>query len=84
LCKRMRHRFPDLKLVVGRWDGSEQDGPAWQQLRDAGADQVDATLEGTRAYLSAWRAVFSAGPTPTQSDGRAKPGSDRAIGTVPA
>jgi predicted PurR-regulated permease PerM len=84
LCKRMRQRFPELKLVVGRWDGSEQDGPAWQQLRDAGADQVDATLEGTRAYLSAWRAVFSAGPTPTPSDGRAKPGSDRAIGTVRA
>jgi len=84
LCKRMRQRFPELKLVVGRWDGSEQDGPTWQQLRDAGADQVDATLEGTRAYLSAWRAVFSAGPTNTHSDGLGKPDSDRAIGTVRA
>lgn len=44
LCKRLRARFPDLKILVGRWgagDGFEQ---AKERLTAAGASLVGATL----------------------------------------
>jgi hypothetical protein len=44
LCKRLRARYPDLKLVVGRWglhEEREEDAP---QLVAAGADRVAMTL----------------------------------------
>jgi predicted PurR-regulated permease PerM len=84
LCKRIRQRFPDIKLVVGRWGATDEGGTAWEQLRSAGADQVDGTMEGTRTFLSGWQAVFSAAPAPGRTDGRGTPVPDRGIGTVPA
>lgn len=51
LCMRLRARFPDLKIVVGRWglrDGFETDR---QQLQSAGADYVGFTLSETRDQM---------------------------------
>ncbi|HSF47342.1 MAG TPA: hypothetical protein VLA73_03165, partial [Burkholderiales bacterium] len=51
LCLRLRSRFPDLKIVVGRW-GLEQDlEKKRQQLLSAGADQFGTTLQETRNQI---------------------------------
>jgi len=52
LCKRLRARLPNVKIVVGRWglkDGVEQNQ---EQLLEAGADQVETTLHETQTHLS--------------------------------
>jgi predicted PurR-regulated permease PerM len=59
LCKRFRSRVPDARIVVGRWGLKSNLGPNRDQLREAGADQVDATLLETRKNLHAWLPVFS-------------------------
>jgi predicted PurR-regulated permease PerM len=47
LCKRLRARFPECKIVVGRW-GLTEDGDKLQALlREAGADEVGTTLRET-------------------------------------
>jgi predicted PurR-regulated permease PerM len=45
LCKRLRKRFPDLKIIVGRWGNrSEHDD---NSLLAAGADHVETTISET-------------------------------------
>jgi len=78
LYKRLRQKFPDLKVVVGRWTGPE-DATAWQKFRDAGADAMVSTLAEARTFLDGWRAVF-AEANPPKTDGR----KGKAIGTVRA
>ena len=39
LCKRLRSRFPDLKILVGRW-GPRDIGRATNSIQEAGADPV--------------------------------------------
>lgn len=53
LCKRLRARYPDVKIVVGRW-GQRDDlgGEHTDALRSAGADHVSASLLETRDYLA--------------------------------
>jgi hypothetical protein len=53
LCKRLRARYPDVKIVVGRW-GLRDDlaGEHAEALRSAGADHVSASLLETRDYLA--------------------------------
>jgi predicted PurR-regulated permease PerM len=49
LCKRLRARFPDLRILVGRWGAKELAAvstPAGP-VQEAGADRVAAMLEGT-------------------------------------
>jgi hypothetical protein len=60
LCKRLRARFPDLKILVGRWGARDitTDGPA----RQDGADRTAATLKEAAA------AAASASPKETVSD----------------
>ena len=51
LCKKLRARFPEVKIVVGRWgltDGVETNR---EQLQDAGADLIATTLLETRSQL---------------------------------
>ncbi len=51
LCKKLRTRFPEVKIVVGRWgltDGVETNR---EQLQDAGADLIATTLLETRSQL---------------------------------
>ncbi|HTK73677.1 MAG TPA: AI-2E family transporter [Gemmataceae bacterium] len=65
LCKRLRMRFPDLKIVVGRWgllaDSVESNRRA---LTAAGADEVTTSLAETRRWLLEWRPVFQADQVP--------------------
>jgi hypothetical protein len=59
LCKRLRAKLPDAKILVGRWgltQGLEQNR---DQLREAGADEVDATLLATRQFLRSWHPVLA-------------------------
>jgi predicted PurR-regulated permease PerM len=51
LCKRLRVRFPELKIVVGRWGfiGNIQEDRT--RLLSAGADEVAMTLRETRSHV---------------------------------
>jgi predicted PurR-regulated permease PerM len=53
LCKRLRARFPDLKIVVGRWGlaghGKEEDP---EVILSEGADRVGMTLRESQAHIS--------------------------------
>ena len=51
LCKRLRARFPDLRIVVGRWGLRENVARARRQLEAAGAGSVGVTLVETREHL---------------------------------
>ena len=54
LCKRLRARFPAVRIIVGRW-GLKGDADAnREQLQDAGADLAATTLLETRDQLTAW------------------------------
>ncbi len=65
LCKRLRARFPKLKIVVGRWGlAQEQLEDNRSSLSEAGADWVGATLLETRNQLQAWLPVFTAQAEP--------------------
>lgn len=49
LCKRLRARFPDIKILVGRW-GSQSDNTS-NALLTAGADKVGTTMIETRDQI---------------------------------
>ncbi len=51
LCKRLRARFPDLRIVVGRWGEHANASEHRKQLEDAGASSAAATLLETRNQL---------------------------------
>jgi len=48
LCKRLRTRFPKLKIAVGRWGMGSEDGESFLL---AGADRVGTTLIETREQM---------------------------------
>lgn len=61
LCKRVRAKLPDAKILVGRWGltgGLEQN---IEQLREAGANDVATTLLETRKYLRSQYPILSQG-----------------------
>jgi predicted PurR-regulated permease PerM len=58
LCKRLRARFADVKILVGRWGLKADVESNREQLREAGADAVATTLAETRDQLSAWLPVL--------------------------
>ncbi len=51
LSKRLRARFPELRIIVGRWGLREEDGTARRHLEAAGASYVATTLVETREHL---------------------------------
>lgn len=57
VCKRLRNRFPDLKIAVGRW-GLPEDIELTHDLEEAGADHVARSLRETRDQLNGWLPVF--------------------------
>jgi len=59
LCKRLRARLPQAKIVVGRWGLKGNVEENEEQLREAGADQVETTLLKSRDHLNAWLPVLS-------------------------
>jgi predicted PurR-regulated permease PerM len=48
LCKRLRARFPDLKIAVGRWGIGSEDS---NSILIAGADRVGTTMIETREQM---------------------------------
>ncbi len=62
LCKRLRARFPDVTILVGRW-GQEAGADVAQRLSDAGADHVGTTLDETRKQLQVQRPLVDARKT---------------------
>ena len=70
LCKRLRQRFPDLKITVGMWGLEGDSSRVREALAEAGADHVATTMLETRAQLTEWLPVFSA--TAPQDNGRSK------------
>jgi hypothetical protein len=57
VCKRLRTRFPELRILVGRW-GEQPDAPASERLREAGAFGVTSTLAETRQQLDSLLPIF--------------------------
>jgi len=52
LCKRLRARLPDLKILVGRWGGADPKAKDDREaLLAAGADDVGVTLAQSRDQL---------------------------------
>ncbi|HEX6080389.1 MAG TPA: AI-2E family transporter, partial [Methylomirabilota bacterium] len=51
LCKRLRARFSDLRIIVGRWGLRESAAQVRRQLEAAGADYVGLSLVETREHL---------------------------------
>jgi predicted PurR-regulated permease PerM len=59
LCKRLRGRFPQLRIVIGRWGLTRDKEENRQQILKAGADQVHLNLPETRNHLNAWSPVLA-------------------------
>lgn len=51
LCKRLRARLPDIKILVGRWGGADAKANDREALVAAGADEVGVTLAQSRDQL---------------------------------
>jgi predicted PurR-regulated permease PerM len=76
LCKRIRAKFPDLKVVVGRWNATETTPP--NQLPED-ISLTEPTLASTRQLIQTWRTVYS-----TRSDNPVATESKGNFGTVSA
>jgi predicted PurR-regulated permease PerM len=61
ICKRLRQRFPKMKIMVGRWGLKTALDENRAQLLGAGADRVTTTLLETRDYLNTLFSVLSQG-----------------------
>lgn len=64
LCKRLRRRLPGAKIVVGRWGLRGDQDVQREELREAGADQVETTLLDMRDHLAAWQPVLAPAGAP--------------------
>ena len=71
LVTRIKARFPDLRLVVGRWGRSEE--LADDEAQAGGADFVDPTLADTRKRLAEWHPVFAAAAAPAGGTAKVEP-----------
>ncbi|MBX9681526.1 MAG: AI-2E family transporter [Gemmataceae bacterium] len=60
LCKRLKARHPDVKIIVGRWGTSDNAEHNRDLLKEAGADWVSMSLIETREQLCGWRPVIAA------------------------
>jgi hypothetical protein len=76
LCKRLRARFPDLRIVVGRWGATPGIDEARPLLLRDGADVVASTLLETREQLAL---CASPGSSPRATP----PGTETASASLP-
>jgi hypothetical protein len=84
LCKRLRARFPDVHILVGRWGDTNTEALA-EQFSEAGATAVETSLMNTRTRLIGWLPVFSeAKATASPVTKGAAPDKPAAIGTLRA
>jgi hypothetical protein len=70
LCKRLRARLPDAKIVVGRWGLAGDLEQNQEQLKEAGADQVEMNLLETCKHLNSWLPVLTQQRRHTASEDR--------------
>jgi hypothetical protein len=59
LCKRLRARFPKIKIIAGRWGLKGNLETNQHQLQEAGADAMVTTLLETRSQLSSLMPVLA-------------------------
>jgi predicted PurR-regulated permease PerM len=59
LCKRLRARHPELKIIVGRWGLKDNVEANRAQLLEVGADRMATTLLETRKQLDDWLPVLA-------------------------
>lgn len=52
LCKRLRARYPDVKILVGRWGARQGGEENWDVVLSAGADHVSGALLEASSYLA--------------------------------
>jgi predicted PurR-regulated permease PerM len=52
LCKKLRARFPEVKIIVGRWGLTGGVEANREQFQDAGADLTATTMLETRSQLN--------------------------------
>jgi predicted PurR-regulated permease PerM len=81
LCKRLRARFPECKIVVGRWGLREDWDKPQALLREAGADEVGMTLQETSnqvMQLSQLLPTCEPQPTPPSTATPSLPGDKAA------
>jgi predicted PurR-regulated permease PerM/CheY-like chemotaxis protein len=67
LCKRLRSRFPDLKILVGRWGFKDNLERTRERLQAAGADHVATTLFESRNQLVPLVQVLAYAPEDTET-----------------
>ena len=61
LCKKLRARFPEVKIIVGRWGLTGGVEANREQLQDAGADLTATTMLETRSQLNSLLPILDAG-----------------------
>lgn len=85
LCKRLRAKFPDVHILVGRWGDTNTEALA-DQFSEAGATAVENSLLSTRTRLIGWMPVFSQAKENTPTVAKQMPADDKpaAIGTLRA
>lgn len=71
LCKRLRARLPHSKIVVGWWGPRSTFERDAEQLKEAGADLVAATLLETRQQMDGWRPALTDEHARTTTNGAA-------------
>jgi predicted PurR-regulated permease PerM len=63
VCKRLRARLPHARIVVGRWGLQGNLEAQQEQLKEAGADEMETTLLATRRQLSGLLPVLAQATT---------------------
>jgi hypothetical protein len=75
LCKRLRARFPELKILVCRWAPGSTDPTSLGHVREAGADVIATTLLETRHQLASLLPVLAQANTDPDHARRARNGA---------
>jgi predicted PurR-regulated permease PerM/methylmalonyl-CoA mutase cobalamin-binding subunit len=70
LCKRLRARHPELKIIVGRWGLKDNVEANRAQLLAVGADRMATTLLETRKQLNDWLPALAYEDTKTATADR--------------
>jgi hypothetical protein len=59
LCKRLRKRFPKIRIMVGRWGQERRWADVQDELMQAGADHVEMSLLSSLHQLQVWFPVLA-------------------------
>lgn len=59
LCKKLRARFPEVKIIVGRWGLTSGVEANREQFQEAGADLTATTMLETRSQLNSLQPILA-------------------------